>query len=49
MEPGCGADEVTARSAAPTPSEALALPVGIICLIVGLTTGSLVTWRSRWR
>ena len=25
------------------------LPFGIVCLIAGLTTGSLVTWRGRWR
>jgi hypothetical protein len=25
------------------------LPVGINCLIAGLTTASLVTWRGRWR
>jgi hypothetical protein len=25
------------------------LPFGIICLIAGLTTSSLVTWRGRWR
>jgi hypothetical protein len=27
------------------PQPAWALPVGIVCLIVGLTTASLVTWR----
>ena len=26
-----------------------ALPFGIVCLLVGLTTASLVTWRGRWR
>jgi hypothetical protein len=25
------------------------LPFGIVCLIVGLTAASLVTWRRRWR
>jgi hypothetical protein len=25
------------------------LPFGIACLIAGLTTASLVTWRGRWR
>jgi hypothetical protein len=26
-----------------------ALPIGIVCLIAGLTAASLVTWRGRWR
>jgi hypothetical protein len=31
------------------PQPSWALHVGVICLIVGFTTGSLVTWRGRWR
>ncbi len=30
------------------PQPAWALPIGIVCLIVGLTTASLITWRGRW-
>ncbi len=26
-----------------------ALPLGIVCLLVGLTIASLLTWRGRWR
>jgi len=25
------------------------MPIGIVCLLVGLTTASLVTWRGRGR
>jgi hypothetical protein len=31
------------------PHPGWALPVGIVCLIVGLSAASLVTWRGRWR
>ncbi len=31
------------------PQPGWALPVGIICLIAGLTAASFVTWRGRWR
>jgi hypothetical protein len=31
------------------PPPGWALHVGVICLIVGLTTGSLVTWCGSWR
>ncbi len=31
------------------PQPGWALPVGIVCLIAGLTTASLVTWRGHWR
>jgi len=31
------------------PQPGWALPVGIVGLLVGLTTASLVTWRGRWR
>lgn len=31
------------------PQPGWALPVGIVCLIAGFSTTSLVTWRGRWR
>ena len=30
------------------PQPGWALPVGVVCLIAGLTAASLVTWRGRW-
>jgi hypothetical protein len=31
------------------PQPGWALPVGIVCLLVGLTSASLLIWRGRWR
>jgi len=30
------------------PQPGRALPLGIVCLMVGFSTAALVTWRGRW-